>query len=500
MSKKWHVKLNRRRAILLAVPLCLAAVGWWRIGLPLWQLRSANLAGLRHSKLTTEIPSAKERVLVLAPHADDEVLACGGLIHEALGRGAYVQVALATNGDGFRWAATRLYDKLKITPEDFLALGKERQSESLNALALMGLPPERVTFLSYPDGGTAQMWLRYWDAEHRYTSPQTKTDQSSYPDSFHPEAPYCGRALVDDLKAIIQRIKPTTVLCPHPNDNHSDHWALNCYTIAALYELGMLDQVKLQLYLMHRGDWPVPQGLHKNLPLSPPAAMDGLDTHWESLPLSPLLTERKHRAMLRYHSQTLVLKRFMLSFVRSNELFGSRPIGRLTTLGRGAIRIDGIPHDWHLLKPAILDPAKDMGATALAPSADLLRVYAVRGGNRLFVRIDARGKISPEIRYQINLHPVSDKLVGPPRHYSFGLKNDAPVGTKFDVSGKFLEASLPWPGDAASGGIMLNAASISKSYTLDKTAWTLLRVPKEKPGPNLVRAKSDNVTLTGYQP
>nr|MBP6330775.1 PIG-L family deacetylase [Dokdonella sp.] len=40
-----------------------------------------------------------DRVLVLAPHPDDEVLATGGLIQQALAAGAALRVIVATDGD-----------------------------------------------------------------------------------------------------------------------------------------------------------------------------------------------------------------------------------------------------------------------------------------------------------------------------------------------------------------------------------------------------------------
>jgi hypothetical protein len=41
-----------------------------------------------------------ERILIIAPHPDDEVLACGGLIQQALALGDSVWVVYVTAGDG----------------------------------------------------------------------------------------------------------------------------------------------------------------------------------------------------------------------------------------------------------------------------------------------------------------------------------------------------------------------------------------------------------------
>ena len=39
-----------------------------------------------------------ERLLVLAPHPDDEVIGCGGVVFQHLRAGAAVRVAVATDG------------------------------------------------------------------------------------------------------------------------------------------------------------------------------------------------------------------------------------------------------------------------------------------------------------------------------------------------------------------------------------------------------------------
>ena len=47
---------------------------------------------------------ASDRVLVLAPHPDDESLAAAGLLQHARGRGAAIRVVFLTDGDRNPWA------------------------------------------------------------------------------------------------------------------------------------------------------------------------------------------------------------------------------------------------------------------------------------------------------------------------------------------------------------------------------------------------------------
>src|SRR3954463_13514957 len=46
-----------------------------------------------------------DSIVVFAPHPDDEVIGCAGIIMQALARGARVKVVAITSGDGFPAAA-----------------------------------------------------------------------------------------------------------------------------------------------------------------------------------------------------------------------------------------------------------------------------------------------------------------------------------------------------------------------------------------------------------
>ncbi len=65
-------------------------------------------------------------ILVFAPHPDDEVLGCGGVISQALKQEKRVGVVVLTNGDGFPKAAAVVTKKPQnqLTPEDFLKLAR----------------------------------------------------------------------------------------------------------------------------------------------------------------------------------------------------------------------------------------------------------------------------------------------------------------------------------------------------------------------------------------
>src|SRR6478736_1536984 len=84
--------------------------------------------------------SHPESILVFAPHPDDEVIGCAGIIMQALARGARVKVVAITSGDGFPAAAAGLTHKKvdEVGPDDFFALSRSRQTQSRNALEILG--------------------------------------------------------------------------------------------------------------------------------------------------------------------------------------------------------------------------------------------------------------------------------------------------------------------------------------------------------------------------
>jgi LmbE family N-acetylglucosaminyl deacetylase len=83
-----------------------------------------------------------ERPLILAPHADDESLGCGGLITACCQRGQQPVVAILTDG-----AASHPGSK-QYPPE---RLRQVRAQEARQAVGTLGLSPENLVFFNYPD-------------------------------------------------------------------------------------------------------------------------------------------------------------------------------------------------------------------------------------------------------------------------------------------------------------------------------------------------------------
>lgn len=83
------------------------------------------------------------RLVVVAPHPDDEVLACGALLAMQVQRRGPVLVLAVTDGEASHGVQAE---------EGANRLGERRRLESLLGLQSLGVPPEATRRLGLPDG------------------------------------------------------------------------------------------------------------------------------------------------------------------------------------------------------------------------------------------------------------------------------------------------------------------------------------------------------------
>lgn len=116
-----------------------------------------------------------ERLLVLAPHPDDEVIGCGGVLAQHVQAARLTRVIVATDGA----AATPV--------DDVPAYRQRRQDESRAGLAVLGASD--IRFLDHPDRGLSD-------------------------------------SIADELRAELLDFRPDLVLLPSLVEVHPDHRAL----------------------------------------------------------------------------------------------------------------------------------------------------------------------------------------------------------------------------------------------------------------------------------
>ncbi len=258
----------------------------------LYQQQRAKTEPLLHSLQPAALGDC---VVVIAPHPDDETLQAGGLIAWLIQHGVAPHLFIVTDGDGYDAAIKLLYHDLHITDAHRHAFALRRRKETLEAMALLGVPPDHVHFLGFSERTLPARWLLHGD-----------------------ERPL--RTLTDWLTTL----QPTAVILPSRYDDHPVHAAVCSLTWAALLQAvasGSLPKVPFVLEaLVHYGEFPRPQGWHPDWELLPPTDLLSV-ARWWRFPLPKEIRDRKGQAIAAYRTQLPLSGRFLKSFVRANELF-----------------------------------------------------------------------------------------------------------------------------------------------------------------------------------
>lgn len=279
--------------------------------------------------IKTEVSTiSQDRILILAPHPDDEVLGCGGIVQEARKHNIPLKIVFLTYGDNNEWSFLVYRKHPVVMPKAVRSMGLVRHNEALEAAKILGVPLEDLIFLGYPDFRTLDIWYSHWGDRPAAESMLTHVRAVPYDNAFRPGAPYKADEILSDLKTIIREFKPTKIFVSHPADHNPDHKALYLFTRVALWELRTEANAIIYPYLVHFKHWPRPTGYHPEMQLTPPAFF-ARKISWKMLPLSPDAIKVKHKAIQMHRSQFKSAAKYLLSFIRSNELFGDFSIIKL---------------------------------------------------------------------------------------------------------------------------------------------------------------------------
>ncbi len=268
------------------------------------------------------------RLLVIAPHPDDDVLGAGGLIRRVVAAGGSVRVVWVTSGDGFPEGvetAEGISPRVAhLTPRDYETYGRLREQEARAALDALGVRARALTFLGFPDEGLCELASTFLSAKTKaFKSPYTGRISPPSTEQVIRGARYRGYDLRRELERVIVSFGPTLVAAPHPEDQHPDHCSTHIFLREAIDDLAREGRVRPRVlhYLIHYGQWPTRPADVSGDMILPPKEFPPIEGRWVNLALTPDEIGAKRVALLLYHSQVLVIDRLLLSFARSNELF-----------------------------------------------------------------------------------------------------------------------------------------------------------------------------------
>lgn len=220
---------------------------------------------------------AKQRLLIIAPHADDAELAAFGLYSRAKD----VHILTLTQGE----VEAEDYQALGLNASEAARLkGRLRGWDSLAIPLWGGVPQSRCLQLGYY---CLQLPAMLAEPERilgsrvsgeRDTRPLRRFNSLSLPGD---EGQPTGQNLRADLKAVLEHLRPDAIITPHPElDPHPDHQAA---TQALLHAIEALEYPphRLLFYANHLHDndrWPMGPA-HRGIALPPalePLSVDGL--------------------------------------------------------------------------------------------------------------------------------------------------------------------------------------------------------------------------------
>ncbi|MCL5674572.1 MAG: PIG-L family deacetylase [Candidatus Omnitrophica bacterium] len=284
------------------------------------------VVGNSYSGIIAPLPvfTSKDRVLICAPHPDDEVLGCAGIIQQALAKTRHVYIVFLTNGD-HNWLEFKIFErKLILHPYNYIQIGELRRKESINAEKILGVPKKNLIFLGYPDAGTMLIWLHFWNKNKPYYDFLTKINHVPYPQALSYGSPYVGESIISDFVKVMNKVKPTKIFITNPVDTNSDHRAISNFLLSALLEMKNQIHPDVYFYLVHYYKWPLvwpkPRRFAPNLTLIPPK--DLLKTgNWFSSFFTSGQIDKKASALMCFRSELIGNKGFILSFARRNESF-----------------------------------------------------------------------------------------------------------------------------------------------------------------------------------
>ena len=176
----------------------------------------------------------KQKVLVIAPHEDDESISCAGVIKKAIDNGVDVRVMYVSNGDS------------TYQPQI-------RAQEAITAMSRLGVNKSKLYYLSY--GAWSVLDGLYYSKDYpsmvlcsipgnieTYGFPGIIEDYHFLTTGSH--ASYCRQNVLSDIQDVIDKFRPDDIYMPSPFERDSDHKATALFTIEAVLNIKKNDNYR----------------------------------------------------------------------------------------------------------------------------------------------------------------------------------------------------------------------------------------------------------------
>ncbi len=251
-----------------------------------------------------------KKVIVFAPHQDDEILSSSGTIDALKKYGAEIYIVFATNGDfwGRKSAAIRL-------------------KESLSALEQLQIKKENIIVLGFADTGmdfhNSFLWRLYNSMDGKIIeSPVSNVTYHPLNEfeysmkRWHIHLPYTKDAFLKVLKDIIIRIDPDVVIASSRFDMHGDHAGLCMLVEQSINELKR--EIPIFEYIIHSGNdktWPERETQTFNKPLNISEEL------WRRRIIVPVENPLRKKRLIQLFASQISSSGYLLSFAKKEEIF-----------------------------------------------------------------------------------------------------------------------------------------------------------------------------------
>ena len=177
------------------------------------------LAGIRVRELSDWLPACS-RLVVLAPHPDDEILACAGLLSLHAACGGESLIIAASDGEASHAGCTHSPASRWAVRGGFSNLASTRREESQAGLKCLALKACAAMRLGLPDGGLFQRQSEIQAWLERLLDPGD-TLLTTWRHDAHPDHEACGLAAARIAVSLGCRLLEAPVWMwhwGHPND------------------------------------------------------------------------------------------------------------------------------------------------------------------------------------------------------------------------------------------------------------------------------------------
>jgi LmbE family N-acetylglucosaminyl deacetylase len=218
------------------------------------------------AQLTSTPFSEEGSILIIAPHPDDEVLGCGGLIANQTANKQKTNILFVTKGEASHNGCC---------DTSTIEIATQRCHCTISSNEILGVPKEHLHFLEGEDGSLPRKGQ----------------------DGFN--------ELALKIASYIEKSKPEIIFCPHPFEGWSDHMAAEELTISALKMI-------------------------KILPMPPPRLYHYCVWFWYSMPLRKAWhIDWQNSHLLDISKQTLLKQQAMENYLNALSPCGNPWIGKL---------------------------------------------------------------------------------------------------------------------------------------------------------------------------